>query len=102
MVFVGLITDEGFHTQVQEPGFLHRAHVDSGPSVLQHHLAGSGGGQHVLSYFVADFHILRDAVFAEGHFHLGLLARLIEPVGMIRHRQPQVVRTVGIILGSYL
>ena len=99
VVLVQLAVDGGLEPHVEESGLLHRSHIDDGAPVLQHHLSPGGGGQHVGSYLVAHLHVLWDAIFAERHFHLRLFARLVEPVGVVGHRQPQVVAAVGVVLG---
>ena len=88
------------HTQfqVQKSRLLHSPHVDSGPTILQLHLTGGGHRHHVRTYLVVNLYILRHAVERKRYFHLRLLTHLVEPVSMIRYRQPQIVRAIGIIL----
>ena len=99
VVLVLLVAVDGRQPQVQESWLLHRTHVDGGPAVPQLHLAFRRGRHHVGPNLVADLHVLGNAVDVETYFHLRLLARLVEPVGMVGHRQPQIVRTIGIVLG---
>ena len=100
VVLVGLSVDGGLESQVAEARLLHGTHIDDGTAILQQHLARRGGRQHILTDFVIHLDILPNAILAEGHLHLGPLARLVEPVGMVGHRQPQIVTTIGIVLGE--
>ena len=60
------------------------------------------GFQHVVGYCVFHNAIARNAVFVKLHLYGGLLARLIEPVGVVGHRNKEVIAAVGIVFGMDL
>ena len=98
-MFVGLAVNRGLQSEVAEARSLSRSHVYSGPSAGEFHRAFLVSLQHVVGYFVVHLAVSRYAVFIQLHLNLSLFARLIEPVGMVGHGQPQIVRAVRIVFG---
>ena len=99
MVLIGLTVELQRQAQVAETGFLGGSHIDLGATILQRRGASLIGRQQVGTYLPLHHTIARDAILIELHFDGGLLARLIEPIGMVGDGHPQVVATVRIILG---
>ena len=99
VMFVGLAVNRGLQSEVAEARSLSRSHVNCGPSAGEFHRAFLVSLQHVVGYFVVHLAVSRYAVFIQLHLNLSLFARLIEPVGMVGHGQPQIVRAVRIVFG---
>ena len=98
MMLIGLSveTDREFH--VAESRRFLRSHIDDGTSVLQLHASMLVGLEHVVAYGIFQFAITGNAILAETHLHLGILAGLIEPVGMVGHSEPKIVALIRIVL----
>ena len=78
-------------SQIQKSRFLHRPHVDSGSAVFQLHFALAGGRHHIWPDLITHLYVLRHTIKTEHYFYLCFLSHLIQPVGMIGYRQPQVI-----------
>ena len=100
VVAVGLGAHLGLQPQVAESRCLARSDVDIGPSVFQRHLSLVVAFHHVVGHLVFHLRVAGYAVLIELHFDGCLLARIVEPVGMVGNRHPQIIRTVGIVLGT--
>ena len=98
MVLIGDAVKLQRKADVAETGLFGRAGLDGGAAVLQFHRAFHVGIQQVIANCILHRAVARYAVFVELHLDDGLLASLVEPVGMTGHGDPQVVTAVRIVL----
>ena len=99
MVTVGLPVDLGRQPAVAEAGRFHRAHVDDGASVFQGDRAFLVSRQQFAAQFIVHHTIPRDAILIELDLDFGFLTGLVEPIGVVRHGDPQHITSIRIILG---
>ena len=102
VVLTAFAVDGGLQLAVKESRTLHRTHMNSCTPVFQSYRTFTGGSHHVGSYLIAHLSVLGYAIAIELHLYLGLLARFVEPVGMVGDGHPQIVIAIGIILCGQL
>ena len=100
VVLVGLAANYGFQAQVAEARRRPRAHVDDGAAAHELGFALAVDGHHVVGRLVSHGAVQGHSVPVQLHLHLGFLALVVEPVGVVGHGHPQHVRAVGIVLSG--
>ena len=97
VVLVGGAVELHRQADVAEARFLRCPRLDDGAPVLQRDGALRVGLHQVVADSILHHAVARYAVFIELHLDGSLLARLVEPVGMVGNGHPQVVAAIGII-----
>ena len=97
---VGLPVHRSPHATVAKTRLLHGTHVYHSLSVFQLHAALGVGRHHVAAHLVVNGDpVLRHAVLQQLYFDCRLLARPVQPVGMVGHCHPQHIAAVRVVLG---